>query len=222
MSKIKMIPIHWIHPWRKKPMSIIFSLRPFLFSVRVPIVLSFFQLAALLKCDILAFVKRLFQIFNEFSRPKKYQYLERRAYPKNGDPTQVLIKMCTFTKIFVCSYVRCKQKNVKMPCFTQAQYKLAKLCIIFDEAFILDVSIETITQTCPCNIMNYFTAVNQRLMTTQSIISLCCKLNGYFQMKKCHIFLIFDKNIDHGYTLEPPQWGGSNEYPNLCFRAKIR
>ena len=25
-----------------------------------------------------------------------------------------------------------------------------------------------------------------------------------FQMKKCDIFPIFDQNIDHGYTLEPP------------------
>ena len=26
-----------------------------------------------------------------------------------------------------------------------------------------------------------------------------------FQMKNCHIFLIFAQNIDFGYTLEPPQ-----------------
>ena len=26
-----------------------------------------------------------------------------------------------------------------------------------------------------------------------------CK-NGHFQMKNCNNFLIFDKNIDHGYT----------------------
>ena len=43
-----------------------------------------------------------------------------------------------------------------------------------------------------------------------------CK-NDYFQMKICDIFLIFAQNIHCGYTLEP-----SNEYPNLCFRAKIR
>ena len=43
-----------------------------------------------------------------------------------------------------------------------------------------------------------------------------CK-NGNFQMKKCHIFLIFAQNIDCGYTLEPPQLGGSNEYPQSMF-----
>ena len=32
-------------------------------------------------------------------------------------------------------------------------------------------------------------------------------------MKKNDIFLIFAQNIDCGYTLEPPQLGGSNEYP---------
>ena len=43
-----------------------------------------------------------------------------------------------------------------------------------------------------------------------------CK-NGNCQMKKCDIFLIFAENIDHGYTLEPPHWGGSKEYPWSMF-----
>ena len=41
-----------------------------------------------------------------------------------------------------------------------------------------------------------------------------CK-NGNFQMKHCDIFLIFAKNIDRGYTLEPPQLGGSIESPTM-------
>ena len=44
-----------------------------------------------------------------------------------------------------------------------------------------------------------------------------CK-KGNFQMIKCVIFfLIFAQNIDGEYTLEPPQWGGSNEYPRSMF-----
>ena len=39
-------------------------------------------------------------------------------------------------------------------------------------------------------------------------------------MKKCDIFLIFAQNIDRGYTLEPPQWGGSNVYPQSMFKSK--
>ena len=39
----------------------------------------------------------------------------------------------------------------------------------------------------------------------------------YFQMKKYNIFLIFAQNIDCGYTLEPPHWGGSNEYLQSMF-----
>ena len=39
-------------------------------------------------------------------------------------------------------------------------------------------------------------------------------------MKNCEIFLIFAQNIDCGYTLEPPQWGGSNEYPQSMFWSK--
>ena len=33
-------------------------------------------------------------------------------------------------------------------------------------------------------------------------------------------FLIFAKNIGCGYTLEPPQQGGSNEYPQSMFWSK--
>ena len=46
-----------------------------------------------------------------------------------------------------------------------------------------------------------------------------CK-NVHFQMKMFNIFLIFAQNIDCGYTLEPPQRGGSNEYPQSMFWSK--
>ena len=35
------------------------------------------------------------------------------------------------------------------------------------------------------------------------------------------IFLIFAQNIDCWYSLEPPRWGGSNEYPQSMFWAEI-
>ena len=34
-------------------------------------------------------------------------------------------------------------------------------------------------------------------------------------------FLVLLKNIDCGYSLEPPRRGGSNEYPQSMFRAEI-
>ena len=46
-----------------------------------------------------------------------------------------------------------------------------------------------------------------------------CK-NDNFQMKFFDIFLIFPQNIDCEYTLEPPQRGGSNEYPQSMFWSK--
>ena len=52
-----------------------------------------------------------------------------------------------------------------------------------------------------------------------SAIFHCCK-NDNFQMKMFDIFLIFAQNIDCGYTLEPPQRGGSNEYPQSMFWSK--
>ena len=41
-------------------------------------------------------------------------------------------------------------------------------------------------------------------------------------MKNCDSFLISAQNIDCGYSLEPPRWGGSNEYPQSMFWAEIR
>ena len=46
-----------------------------------------------------------------------------------------------------------------------------------------------------------------------------CK-NYNFQMIFFYIFLIFAQNIDCGYTLEPSQRGGSNEYPQSMFWSK--
>ena len=58
-----------------------------------------------------------------------------------------------------------------------------------------------ITQTLPCNILQYFTAVKM--------------IN--FHMKNCDICLVFAQNIDLGYTLEPPHRGGSIKYPQSMF-----
>ena len=40
---------------------------------------------------------------------------------------------------------------------------------------------------------------------------------GTFQIKKSDIFHIPAENIDCGYSLEMPQRGGSNEYPQSMF-----
>ena len=42
------------------------------------------------------------------------------------------------------------------------------------------------------------------------------KLKNFWQ-KILIFFLIFAQNIDCGYSLEPPRWGGSNEYPQSMF-----
>ena len=39
----------------------------------------------------------------------------------------------------------------------------------------------------------------------------------FFQVKNSNIFYISAQNIDCGYPLEPPRWGGSNEYPQSMF-----
>ena len=60
-----------------------------------------------------------------------------------------------------------------------------------------------ITKTCPFNIQIFFVCKNEN-----------------FHWKNFDIFLIFAQNIDCGYTLELPQQGGSNEYPQSMFWSK--
>ena len=43
-----------------------------------------------------------------------------------------------------------------------------------------------------------------------------------FQIKILILFLCLLKNIECGYSLEPPRRGGSNEYHNLCFEQKLK
>ena len=41
-----------------------------------------------------------------------------------------------------------------------------------------------------------------------------------FQIKNFDIFYISAQNIDCGYSLEPPCWGGYNEYPQFTFWSR--
>ena len=44
--------------------------------------------------------------------------------------------------------------------------------------------------------------------------------NLNFQIKNSDIFHISAQNIDCGYSIEPPQQGGSNEYPQCMFLSR--
>ena len=55
-----------------------------------------------------------------------------------------------------------------------------------------------------------------------NILKILPPKNENFQMKNSDIFHISAQNIDYGYSLEPPQRGGSNEYPQSMFWAEIR
>ena len=46
-----------------------------------------------------------------------------------------------------------------------------------------------------------------------NILKILIPKNENFQIKNPDIFYTSAQNIDCGYSLEPPQRGGSNEYP---------
>ena len=46
------------------------------------------------------------------------------------------------------------------------------------------------------------------------------KSENFSDKKNSDVFHISARNIDCGYTLEPPRRGGSNEYPQSMFLSK--
>ena len=55
-----------------------------------------------------------------------------------------------------------------------------------------------------------------------NILKILPPKNENFQIKNSDIFHVSVQNIDYGNSLEPPQRGGSNEYRQSMFWAKIR
>ena len=53
-----------------------------------------------------------------------------------------------------------------------------------------------------------------------NILKMLAPKNENFQIKNSDIFHISAQNIDCGYLLEPPQRGGSNEYPQSMFSSR--
>ena len=53
-----------------------------------------------------------------------------------------------------------------------------------------------------------------------NILKILPPKNENFQIKNPEIFHIFAPNIDCGYSLEPPRWGGSNEYPQSMLLSR--
>ena len=53
-----------------------------------------------------------------------------------------------------------------------------------------------------------------------NILKILPPKNENFQIKILIFFHISAQNIDCVYLLEPPQWGGSNEYPQSMFLSR--
>ena len=64
--------------------------------------------------------------------------------------------------------------------------------------------------------------VTLRKHSYSNILKLLWPKKENFQVKNSDIFHISGQNIDCGYSLEPPQRGGSNEYPQSMFWPEIR
>ena len=60
-------------------------------------------------------------------------------------------------------------------------------------------------------------AVSLRKHTYSNVLQILQPKTENFQIRKPDIFHISDQNIDCEYSLEPPRWGGSNEYLQSMF-----
>ena len=59
-----------------------------------------------------------------------------------------------------------------------------------------------------------------RKHVNSNILKILLPKNENFQIKMSGIFLISARNIDCGYSLEPPQRGGSNKYPRTIYLSR--
>ena len=59
-----------------------------------------------------------------------------------------------------------------------------------------------------------------RKHTYSKILKISPPKTENFQTKNAYIFHVSAQNIDCGYSLEPPRWGGSNEYPQSMFLSR--
>ena len=73
---------------------------------------------------------------------------------------------------------------------------------MFDCMYVIVCS-SSITKTCLFNILKILPPKNENV-----------------QIKNSDIFHISAQNIDCGYLLEPPEQGGSNEYPQSMFLSR--
>ena len=61
--------------------------------------------------------------------------------------------------------------------------------------------------------LKLFYVLTLRKHAYSNILKILSPKKENFQIKNSDIFHIPAQNIDCGYSLEPPRWGGSNEYP---------
>ena len=64
--------------------------------------------------------------------------------------------------------------------------------------------------------------ISLRKQAYSNILKILQPKKENFQIKTFDIFLISVQNIYYGYSLEPPQRGGSNEYPQYMFLSRIK
>ena len=99
----------------------------------------------------------------------------------------------------------------------------ATVLLYYTQPVILNPS-HSCTKICWLNSKE---AVPDHLLSLQkhaysSILKTFQQKNENFPIKNSDISLISAQNINCGYSLEPPQRGGSNEYPQSMFWAEIR
>ena len=70
------------------------------------------------------------------------------------------------------------------------------------------------------HITNVFVEVGLRKQAYSNILKILPPKYDNFQIKILIFFHISAQNMDRGYSLEPPWWGGSYEYPQSMFLSR--
>ena len=113
------------------------------------------------------------------------------------------------------SWSHCRELGYNMMtswCFTS----LSKLKSYWDNEGV----IMKVPSMKPHTVINWIQSLTLRKHAYSNILKILPPKNENFQIKNSYILHISDQNIDCGYSLEPPRWGGSNEYPQSMFLSR--
>ena len=119
-----------------------------------------------------------------------------------------MMKLCVFIELLQVKCLIKAMQNIKIMIFSSQRNWIDNKCCRLLSSRLVEVNISLFSL---------------RKHANSNILKILPPKNDLFLDKKnSDVFLIFAQNIDCECSLQPPRWGGTNEYPQSMFWSEIR